>query len=383
MNKKTFMVLYILLSLWMLLLGSVYMYTLYRVPLETILGMNTRLSGLPFMLSLASFSVGMFVTSQFVTIDHIKRYLYVGMSLFTTGLLLSVWMPNVFVFSLSYGVLMGLGVGAIYGIALMIVSLQDLKRQGFFSGLMLFFFGISSAILGPFASIHIENYGLESLFFIYFIVSCILFLILGIYIKFMPKYEGQSVTGIVKPWVKMFLLLTLMTLVTLTMIGLTGKIALEYYRYTPFQVSIIVSIFALSNALARPLFGVLFDKIGFKKSARISLIIVFAATLINIFNQGVNPVLFFIGYGIFWFTLGAWLAIIPLLVLKTYGVDAYTKTYGYVYLGYGLGAVIGTLLSSYMLDILKEPEYIYIFLGLVLIAAVWIIEVMFKNEKIV
>jgi len=383
MNKKTFMVLYILLSLWMLLLGSVYMYTLYRVPLETILGMNTRLSGLPFMLSLASFSIGMFITSRFVTIDHIKRYLYVGMSLFTTGLLLSVWMPNVFVFSFSYGVLMGLGVGAIYGIALMIVSLQDLKRQGFFSGLMLFFFGISSAILGPFASIHIENYGLESLFFIYFIVSCILFLILGIYIKFMPKYEGQSVTGIVKPWVKMFLLLTLMTLVTLTMIGLTGKIALEYYRYTPFQVSIIVSIFALSNALARPLFGVLFDKIGFKKSARISLIIVFAATLINIFNQGISSVLFFIGYGIFWFTLGAWLAIIPLLVLKTYGVHAYTKTYGYVYLGYGLGAVIGTLLSSYMLDILKEPEYIYIFLGLVLIAAVWIIEVMFKNEKIV
>lgn len=383
MNKKTFMVLYILLSLWMLLLGSVYMYTLYRVPLETILGMNTRLSGLPFMLSLASFSVGMFVTSQFVTIDHIKRYLYVGMSLFTTGLLLSVWMPNVFVFSLSYGVLMGLGVGAIYGIALMIVSLQDLKRQGFFSGLMLFFFGISSAILGPFASIHIEKYGLESLFFIYFIVSCILFLILGIYIKFMPKYEGQSVTGVVKPWVKMFLILTLMTLVTLTMIGLTGKIALEYYRYTPFQVSIIVSIFALSNALARPLFGVLFDKIGFKKSARISLVIVFTATLINIFNQGISSLLFFIGYGIFWFTLGAWLAIIPLLVLKTYGVHAYTKTYGYVYLGYGLGAVIGTLLSSYMLDILKEPEYIYIFLGLVLIAAVWIIEVMFKNEKIV
>jgi MFS family permease len=359
------------------------MYTLYRVPLETILGMNTRLSGLPFMLSLASFSVGMFVTSQFVTIDHIKRYLYVGMSLFTTGLLLSVWMPNVFVFSLSYGVLMGLGVGAIYGIALMIVSLQDLKRQGFFSGLMLFFFGISSAILGPFASIHIEKYGLESLFFIYFIVSCILFLILGIYIKFMPKYEGQSVTGVVKPWVKMFLILTLMTLVTLTMIGLTGKIALEYYRYTPFQVSIIVSIFALSNALARPLFGVLFDKIGFKKSARISLVIVFTATLINIFNQGISSLLFFIGYGIFWFTLGAWLAIIPLLVLKTYGVHAYTKTYGYVYLGYGLGAVIGTLLSSYMLDILKEPEYIYIFLGLVLIAAVWIIEVMFKNEKIV
>jgi hypothetical protein len=33
MSKKTFIVLYILLSLWMLLLGSVYMYTLYRVPL--------------------------------------------------------------------------------------------------------------------------------------------------------------------------------------------------------------------------------------------------------------------------------------------------------------------------------------------------------------
>jgi MFS transporter, OFA family, oxalate/formate antiporter len=371
MTKKTFIILYMLLSMWMLLLGSVYMYTLYRVPLEAVLGMNTRLSGLPFMLSLASFAIGMFVTSQFVSRDHMKRYLYIGMSLFILGLLLSVWMPNVFVFSISYGVMMGLGVGAIYGIALMIVSLQDLKRRGLFSGLMLFFFGASSALLAPFASSYIEEHGIQSLFFMYFFISLMLSIALGIYIKFMPLYQGVKVKGIVKPWGKMFLLMTLMTLITLTMIGLTGKIAIDYYNYNPIQVSLVVSIFALMNALARPLFGVLFDKIGYKKSAYISLAIVFLATLLNIFNQGLSPVLFFIGYGIFWFTLGSWLSLMPLLVLKTYGSIAHTKTYGYVYLGYGLGAVIGTFISSYVLDIFREPLYVYIFIGIVLIPAAY------------
>jgi MFS family permease len=353
--------------MWMLLLGSVYMYTLYRVPLEAVLGMNTRLSGLPFMLSLASFSFGMFITSQFVSRDHMKRYLYVGMSLFTTGLLLSVWMPNVFWFSVSYGVMMGLGVGAIYGIALMIVSLQELKRKGLYSGLMLFFFGASSALLAPFASTYIEMNGIQSLFFMYFIISLMLSLALGIYIQLMPLQEEVKDKRIVKPWGKMFTLMILITLITLTMIGLTGKIAIDYYNYNPIQVSFIVSIFAFMNALARPLFGVLFDKIGYKRSAYISLVIIFSATLINIFNQGLSPVLFFIGYGMFWFTLGTWLSLMPLLVLETYGSLAHTKTYGYVYLGYGLGAVIGTLISSYVLDIFREPLYVYIFIGIVLI----------------
>ena len=372
MNKKTFIIIYILLSLWMLLLGSVYMYTLYRVPLENVLGMRTSLSGLPFMVSLASFSIGMFVTSQFVTREHIKRYVFLGMSLFTSGLLLSVWMPNVFMFILSYGVMMGLGVGAIYGIALMIVSLQDLKRKGLLSGLMLFFFGASSALLAPFASTYIEANGIKSIFFMYFIFSSVLFLALGIFIKLMPSYTGQTNKGVVKPWGKMFTLMTLMTLIALTMIGLTGKIAIDYYNYNPIQVSFVVSIFALINALARPLFGYLFDKIGYRKSAYISLSIVFFATLINMFNQGLSPVLFFIGYGMFWFTLGVWLSLMPLLVLKTYGSIAYTKTYGYVYLGYGLGAVIGTLISSYVLDIFREPLYVYVFIGIVLIPAAYV-----------
>ena len=168
------------------------------------------------MVSLASFSIGMFVTSQFVTREHIKRYVFLGMSLFTSGLLLSVWMPNVFMFILSYGVMMGLGVGAIYGKALMIVSLQDLKRKGLLSGLMLFFFGASSALLAPFAFTYIEANGIKSLFFMYFIFSSVLFLALGIFIKLMPSYTGQTNKGVVKTWGKMFTLMTLMTLIALT-----------------------------------------------------------------------------------------------------------------------------------------------------------------------
>lgn len=369
MNKKTFTMLYILLSVWMLLLGSIYMYTIYRVPLEIDLGMNTRLSGLPFMLSLGSFSIGMFVTSQLISRDHMKRFLYVGMILFSLGLLISAWMPNVVVFSVSYGVMMGLGVGTIYVVALMIISLQDLKQQGLLSGLMLFFFGASSAFFAPFAATYIETNGIKSLMFMYFIISVILTMTVSVYIQRMPKYEGVKVKDVVKPWGKMFTVMTLITLATLAMIGLTGKIAVDYYNYDKNQVSIVVAIFALMNALARPLFGVLFDKIGYKKSALISFVIVFIATLLNIFNEGLSPALFFIGYGMFWFTLGAWLAMMPLLVLKTYGPNAYTKTYGYVYLGYGLGAVIGTLVSSFLLDTFQEPLYIYVFIGVVLVIA--------------
>jgi MFS family permease len=369
MTKKTFILLYIILAIWMLLLGSVYMYTLYRIPIENTLSITTSISGIPYMVSLGVFAVGMYWTSQHVTIDHIKRYAFLGMGLFTSGLFLSAWMPNLIVFTISYGIMMGFGVGALYGIALMIVSLQDIKQKGLFSGLMLFAFGASSALLSPFAARFIITYNIQTLFLTYGAIALVLTVILTLVLLSMKKIEGELHKGQSKPWIMMFILMAMMTLISLTLIGLTGKIAIDFYNYDPIEVSLIVSLFALSNALARPLFGYLSDRIGFRKSAYVSLILIVIATIINVLSQGKYPTLFFIGYGIYWFNLGIWLALMPLLVLKTYGKNHYTKTYGKVYLGYGVGAIIGTLISGYVLELLNSPNYVYILFGLVVIPA--------------
>jgi len=374
MTKKTFFTLYILLGLWLLLLGSVYMYTLYRIPVEEILRINTSLSGIPYMVSLFMFAFGMYWTSQHVTVDHIKRYLFLGMGLFTSGLGLSSMIPNLVMFIISYGMMMGFGVGAIYGVALMIVNISDQKRKGLLSGMMLFAFGASSALFAPIATQYMISNSLQSLFLLYMYIAIGLTILLSIVLFKMPKIEHDAHEGELKPWLRMFSLMSIMTLITLTMIGLTGKIAVDYYDYSKTDVSIVIAVFALFNAIARPIFGQLFDSIGFKRSAWISVSLLVIATLLNVINLGKSPVIFFIGYGLYWFNLGAWLSLMPLLVLKTYGKYGYTKTYGYVYLGYGMGAVLGTFISGFILEQLSSTLFVYIGLSLMLIPAMIIIK---------
>jgi MFS family permease len=76
-------------------------------------------------------------------------------------------------------------------------------------------------------------------------------------------------------------------------------------------------------------------------------------------------------YGLFWFNLGAWLAIIPAAVSMKYGRERYAKQYGLFFTGYGIGAIIGTLLSGFIMDLFGNTTFIYLII-LVLMIGLWI-----------
>jgi OFA family oxalate/formate antiporter-like MFS transporter len=158
-----------------------------------------------------------------------------------------------------------------------------------------------------------------------------------------------------------------MTLVGLTMIGLTNVIATKYYNFDAVMISGIIGIFALLNAISRPIFGYLMDKFSFSKISITSIAMLFTASIINFFNQGESIVLFFIAYGIYWFNLGIWLTIMPLYVKNQVGTENYSKIYGNVFLGYGVSALIGTLTSSLILESFGSPSNIYVIIMIFMI----------------
>ncbi|MGB0175498.1 MAG: hypothetical protein ACPF9F_04250, partial [Acholeplasmataceae bacterium] len=142
-----------------------------------------------------------------------------------------------------------------------------------------------------------------------------------------------------------------------------------------------ISIFALLNALSRPMFGYLMDHFKFKALSLISIGLIILASIMNIINQGESLLLFFIGYGLYWFNLGVWLTMMPLYVKREVGTTLYALVYGKVFLGYGISAIIGTLLSSLILDTLGSPTYVY---GLVIIwmgfMSMYIMKVLHKKS---
>lgn len=381
MKKHTFYVVYGLFFLFMMLLGSVYTYSIYRTELEQTLQISTTLSGIPYMVSLASFAVGMFIFGRLNEPQHTKKLSVLGGLLLTSAWMISAIASSIWVLMLSYGLMMGLAVGMLYGIPLMLIQKQDIPKKGLLSGVMLFAFGLSSVIFSPIARQVIDRYSLSTLFYVYaavsFVVTIMLYLVLP---TFHSEHNKPQALGI-PPWGKYLFLFTSMTFVGLMMIGLTNVIGTSIYEKDKVTIAGFISIFALLNALSRPMFGYLMDHFKFKALSLISIGLIILASIMNIINQGESLLLFFIGYGLYWFNLGVWLTMMPLYVKREVGTTLYALVYGKVFLGYGISAIIGTLLSSLILDTLGSPTYVY---GLVIIwmgfMSMYIMKVLHKKS---
>jgi len=381
MKKQSFFIVYVIFFLFMMLLGSVYTYSIYRTELEITLSINTTMSGIPYMVSLASFALGMFLFGRYNQPNHARQLSIFGGLLFTLAWLISALTTSIWILIFSYGLMMGFAVGILYGIPLMLIQKQPISKKGLLSGVMLFGFGLSSVVFSPIARRLIDAYDLNTLFYVYAFISAILTMLLFIFIPKMKEKEVIDTKQTLPSWGKYLFLFTSMTFVGLMMIGLTNVIATSIYEKDKVTIAGFISIFALLNALSRPMFGYLMDHFKFKALSLISIGLIILASIMNIINQGESLLLFFIGYGLYWFNLGVWLTMMPLYVKREVGTTLYALVYGKVFLGYGISAIIGTLLSSLILDTLGSPTYVY---GLVIIwmgfMSIYIMKVLHKKS---
>jgi predicted MFS family arabinose efflux permease len=68
---------------------------------------------------------------------------------------------------------------------------------------------------------------------------------------------------------------------------------------------------------------------------------------------------FLIGFSIFWFNLGGWLAIAPASTLSMYGTKHYSQNYGVVFSAYGVGAITGVTGSGMLLDAVNDYHAVF------------------------
>ena len=363
MNKKLYVTIYVFFFLTMMMLGSVYTYSIYRPYIEIKFNTTITVSGLPYMFSLGFYALSMLVTGKLIRKIAIKILILIGVILLVVSWLGVAYSESMFMFTLFYGLFMGISVGILYGVALQFVQRYANYHPGFFIGMMLLAFGLSSVILSPIARLVIDMYSTQTLFISYAIFSGIVSLPLLIIYPY-DHHDFHETTSKTIPYKRLLLIFTTATMIGLMMIGLTNTVGVNYYLFRPVDVALIMSAFALLNAISRPIFGYLLDHVGFRKTALISIGLIIFASVINFLNQGSSFLFFSIGYGLYWFNLGAWLSIMPNYIKKKHGKDMYASLYGKVFLGYGISAILGTLFSSVILDFLNETLYLY---GLILL----------------
>lgn len=362
----------------MMCLGTVYSWTVFRLHVQELYNVGTTQSGFPYMISLAFYALFMFLTGKHLDKYSPRSIITFGSILVAVGWMLSAYAPNIYILTITYGVIIGAGVGIAYGAPMTVVTRWFPEKKGLTVGLILGGFGLSPVITAPIARYLIESYGIMQSFKILGITFGIIIPLLAYPFRYPSdddyKYLGRvtnknKITDDIRTkeminsrsFKGLYINFIIGSMIGLMLVGMTSNIGIELIKLPSKTVILLVSLFAVFNGISRPIFGWITDKLSPKKAMIISyVLIIIAASLMLIANEG-SLILFIIAFSIFWFNLGGWLAIAPTSTLNIYGTKYYSQNYGVVFTAYGIGAVIGVVGSGLLLDLLNSYDAIFYF----------------------
>ena len=368
--------LYVFLGLViMMMLGTVYSWSVFRLPVEELYSVGAAQSGLPYMTALLFYSLFMFLTGRYFKGWSPRATILVGSLLVSAGWILSAFAPNIQGLTVTYGVISGAGVGIAYGAPLAVVTRWFPEKKGLVIGLVLLGFGLSPLVTAPLARMLVEQYGVARTFLVLGIVFGMLLPMLSMPFKY-PESEGAEGGGssgvsagardvtsaeMMKSanFKGLYLNFIIGTMIGLMMIGLTSSIGTELIGMAQKDVVLFISIFAVFNGIGRPVFGWLTDRLSAKTAMLLSYaqIITAAGLMLSAKNGSIG--LFAVAFAIFWFNVGGWLAIAPTATNNMYGPKHYSQNYGIVFTAYGIGAVLGVSSSGLLLDAFQNYDYIF------------------------
>lgn len=365
-------------------LGTVYSWSIFKKPLERELSITALQSNIPYMLFLFFFAVFMAISGRFINKYKPKFIIGFGGLLVGLGWILSGFFKNIGLISLSYGVIGGSGVGIVYGVPIAVISRWFPDKRGLAMGLVISGFGLSPLVTAPLARFLIELYGPFNTFKILGIIFLVLISLIGLSFTFPPSNFSVSSSQTSKrkilaeldtkdmlrssKFYGLWICYTIGTLIGLMIIGITSPVGEELAGLDPKFVAGLISFFAIFNALGRPLFGWITDKIYPLRASILSYVIAILASILMIITKGNVLFVYILSFALFWLILGSWLAIAPASTIILFGEKNYSKNYGIVFTAYGLGAILGGLISGMLRDLLGS--YFYVFYVIIVLSII-------------
>jgi MFS family permease len=347
----------------MMILGTVYSWSVFRVPLESELSLSTLESGLPYMTALFFYAVAMYFSRRLIKANTIRIILLSGSLLVGMGWFLASFVTNPYLLTLVMGVLIGTGVGLMYNIPLTIVPYWFKSHHGLIVGLILLGFGLSPFVSARIASMLIEEFGVFQTFRVLGISYAILLALLSLTFSFPKGMDAKEIHPVnpsevfkKRSFKQLYVLFLVAVSIGLMMIGLTSNIG-NHYVLDSTRITFYITIFAVFNGIGRPIYGALLDKFESKQVILFSfvqILVALTAIIILPFEW-----MYLVAFSIFWFNLGGWLSIGPNITLNTYGKDVYTSYYGILFTAYGVAALFGNLFAGVILDFFGHPSYLF------------------------
>jgi MFS family permease len=349
-------------------LGAVYAYSIFLAPVKKAFNVSASMANLPFMVFLSFFAILMFFGGRIMEKLGPRKLIITGSIIVGLGWMLSSFAPNIWILTLTYGVIAGSGVGLVYGCPVATAARWFPDKKGLAVGLMLAGFGGSALITGKIASLMIPAVGLPTTFLYFGIVFGIVLVILGLPFRFpvagwkpagwtpaagsMAAADFMPADMIKTPtyW-GLFFCFMIGSIAGLMAIGISKPVGSEIIKISGETAATLVGVFACFNAIGRPLFGFITDKLTARYATMINLAIILLVSILMIKAGEGDTNLYVISFVGFWLCLGGWLAIAPAATATFFGMKNYARNYGVVFFAYGLGAIIGGIISGQAKDV--------------------------------
>lgn len=353
-----------------LTLGVLYSWSVISKALTSMDGRwSNQEAALPYTVAIIVFAITLLIAGVLQDKMGPKRFVVMGVVMVGVGLFLSSFATTSLLMVLTYGVLVGGGIGFGYSCvtpAAMKWFHRDYK--GVVTGLVVAGFGVAAIYVAPATSLLIDQFGIFPTFRILgiFVLAAGLPLSMLIsnppadYVAPAPALKpNEAPKAVIKGWnynwVEMiktpqfwylWIMFALASSAGLMIIGNISKIAkLQADFDAGFVLVIILAIF---NALGRIGGGFFSDKIG--RIRTLQLVIVIQTINMILFVMYQSPLTMALGTAAAGLAYGALLSIFPSLTSDYYGMKAFGNNYGVLYTAWGLAGAIGPVIAATVMD---------------------------------
>ena len=271
---------------------------------------------------------------------------------------------------IGYGIFGGAGIGITYGIPIATCIKWFPDKRGMIGGLAVAGFGLGSVFYAPVAALLVENYGPFTTFFWQAVYTIVGVSIGGKLMKAPPSgyipegWKGpETNTGNLKTnnydftpkemlrtpqYYFLLVMYTFANIAGLMIIAHASPIGQQIANLSPMQAGSIVSILAIVNTIGRIFWATLSDKTG-RMRALFIMYVISAVTMFSM-NSLDNFWLYALGVSLIAFCFGGAMGTFPSVAADFYGAKHVGVNYGFIFLAYSGGALIGPRLAAVVVD---------------------------------
>lgn len=295
-----------------------------------------------------------------------KMVVLIGGLMFGGGMFLSGFATSVSFLIMTYSLLLGLGLGMVYGATISTSVKFFPDRRGLVGGLTTATFGISSVIIPPIATMIIAAYGPTAAFKIIGAFFTVAICVSALFIEkcpadfipegWTPPVMKKGSAPVNKDWKEMLqepifyimiIMLTCGAFAALMFIPMVATMAKNMLGLAVAGTTAAVSTLALFNVFGRVLAGVISDKIGRINTLAAACMLSVGGLMLLVMSQGGNVTTFFAGISVVGLCFGSFMGVFPGFTADQFGPKNNSVNYGIMFIGFAVAGYFGpTILNN-------------------------------------